>query len=514
MVTYNGVDGACAAAMALLRFPSAEVVVSSAASIGHTLGSLGDQPRPPAEIHVCGVGVRGAWKELSQRAEALRKRGATIHWYCGRGYLDDEQARFSEVCSPVFLDASSNTEAVCRHLNLSDHPQAPFLLGLAQHDPGVDTAEKKPTREDQFWLDLVAASTAEYFKYRDRERYGTTVHKLSKQQSDESDRRLVDVFRRAGFRHALSGRSALVQQLREIIKKCAAVDQPVLITGESGVGKEHVAHLIHERGARATEPFIPVNCAIFAGNVGLANSVLFGHRQGAFTGATADRQGAFVAAAGGVLFLDELGELPLEVQAKLLRVVEDRAIIPEGADRPTCEADVQLIAATGRDLPAMIRRGAFRADLFYRLSSLRISVPPLRERPDDLDEIIDETLGDLAEEGRPRKLTKQERKQLHAYDWPGNVRQLIQVLKRTVYLELRLQDAIAEERRLGPLVSCDDAGADCGLLPSSKDEILPMEEVRRRYAQQALSLCGGNLQATARALGIAVNTLRSWLAKG
>ena len=168
VITYNGVDGACAAAMALLRFPSGEVVVSSAASIGRTLGSLDDQPQPPAEVHVCGVGVRGAWEEVSQHAEALRKRGATIYWYCGRGYLDDEQARFSEVCTPVFLDASSNTEAVCRHLKLTDHPKGSFLLGLARHDPGVDTAEKKPTREDQFWLDLVTASTAEYFKSTSR----------------------------------------------------------------------------------------------------------------------------------------------------------------------------------------------------------------------------------------------------------------------------------------------------------------------------------------------------------
>ncbi len=211
-----------------------------------------------------------------------------------------------------------------------------------------------------------------------------------------------------------------------------------------------------------------------------------------------------------MLFLDELGELPLDIQAKLLRVVEDQEIIPEGADRPTSKADMQLIAATGRDLPAMIRRGRFRAELFYRLSGLRITVPPLRDRPDDLDTLIDHTLTELANEGCPRKLTAHERRQLHAYEWPGNVRQLIQVLRRTAYLGLGVADVLAEERRLGLHVHEEQADTDWS--PGSAEEVLPFDEVRRRYAQRALSACGGSLQAAARALDVSVNTLKGWLA--
>ena len=147
--------------------------------------------------------------------------------------------------------------------------------------------------------------------------------------------------------------------------------------------------------ASATEPFVTINCAMFAGNVGLANSTLFGHNKGAFTGAVADRQGAFVKASGGRLFMDELGELPLEVQAKMLRVLEDMAVTPEGADEVIANVDVLVIAATNRDLPAMIRITRFRADLFHRLSTLRIAMPPLRDRPDDIDAIVAKTLAEL-----------------------------------------------------------------------------------------------------------------------
>lgn len=511
IVTYNGVDGACAAAMALLRHPEGDVVVSSARTIGSTFERLKQEPAVPASIQVCGVGMYGNWDEVARHAEELRQKGAAIVWYCGRGYLDGDQARYAAFCQPVFLEATSNTGAICEHLKLANHPDARFLLDLAKHDPGVSAAGKAPSKEQQFWLDLVAASTAEYFKYRDPARYAATVRKLAEGQYDEQDHRLVEVHRRHGVRYALTGKSAPMRELQERIRKCAAVDQPVLILGESGVGKEHVAHLIHQRGRRATEPFLAVNCAVFAGNLGLANSTLFGHKRGAFTDARADREGAFVAASGGVLFLDELGELPLDIQAKLLRVVEDQEIIPEGADRPTSKADVQLIAATGRDLPAMIRRGRFRADLFYRLSALRITVPPLRDRPDDLDTLIDHTLTELANEGCPRKLTAHQRRQLHAYDWPGNVRQLIQSLRRIAYLGLDVADVLAEERRLGLHVHEEQADTDWS--PGSAEEVLPFDEVRRRYAQRALSACGGSLQAAARALDVSVNTLKGWLAE-
>ena len=275
----------------------------------------------------------------------------------------------------------------------------------------------------------------------------------------------------------------------------------MLITGESGVGKEYVAHLIHEGSARAMEPMTPVNCALFAGNAGLANSVLFGHRKGAFTGAAKDRDGAFVAADGGTLFLDEVGELPAAVQAKFLRVLEDGWVTPEGADKPVRQVDVRIIAATNRDLACAIRAGQFRADLYHRLDTLRIDVPPLREHIEDLRPIV-AGVGDLAEQDIGR---------LESYDWPGNVRQLFKVLRRAACLDMSVADAIEQERRLGALTPVEvGEGGERSLLPNVADDLRPLRDVQRDYALRALELCDGVYAAAARRLDIAINTLRSY----
>ena len=258
-------------------------------------------------------------------------------------------------------------------------------------------------------------------------------------------------------------------------------------------------------------PLIPVNCALFAGNPSLANSTLFGHVKGAFTGAVSDRDGAFVSADSGILFLDELGELPPEVQAKLLRVLEDGWVTPEGSDRPR-KVDVRVVAATNRDLPAMIRRGAFRADLYHRLDTLLIRVPPLRDHMEDVEAIARQLLPTVMPEGREFRLTARDVKHLRGYDWPGNVRQLIKVLKRSVYLGMPLREAIDEERRLGPLVEQQESATPpCPLWPHTADQVRPMDDVKRDYAARALELHANNIAATARALGIAINTLRSYV---
>jgi len=302
--------------------------------------------------------------------------------------------------------------------------------------------------------------------------------------------------------------------LRARIRRCAEVDEPVLIVGESGTGKEYVAHLIHERSERAMGPLIPVNCALFAGNPALANSTLFGHVKGAFTGAIGNRDGAFVCADTGILFLDEVAELPLEVQAKFLRVLEDGWVTPEGADRPR-KVDVRVVAATNRDLPSMIRRGEFRADLYHRLDTLLIRVPPLREHVQDVEVIARQILPTLQPEAPESMLSPKDIEHLRGYDWPGNVRQLIKVLKRSLYLGVSIGEAIDEERRLGPLADQSrDQGAACPLWPLTVDQVRPIREVRREYAARALELHGGNWAATARTLGIAVNTLRSYINDG
>lgn len=510
IITYNGVDGACAAAMAFLAFPKASLVVSSARAIAWSLAAVAETQKVAAEIHVCGLGVACDWDEVRQHAEALQANGSQIIWYCGRGYLDADRPKFEQFASPVFLDVDSNTRAVCHHLGLNRHSHARFLLDLAKTDPQISSVPTELSSPEQFWFDLVAASFAEYAKYQDRDRYLLTIQKLALGKHDRADDQLVESYRQFGFKYALEGPSKALRKLRDLIRKCTAAEGHVLVLGESGVGKEHVAHLIHERGARATEPFVVVNCAQFAGNVGLANSALFGHRKGAYTGATEDRKGVFREASGGVLFLDELGELPLEAQGKLLRVLEDDMVTGEGCDRPV-KVDTRVIAATNSDLPAMIRQGRFRADLFHRLAALRILAPPLRERPEDIDVIVNRALDDWAAKGVSRKLSRHERNLLRSCDWPGNVRQLLGVLRRAVQLEFPVAEVLEEERALGSLEpESATVDSDC-LLPRTVEGIQSIEEIQREYARRALELHGGNYRATARALKIAVNTLRSWL---
>jgi len=507
IVAYIGIDGACAAAAASLKHPKATVVVSSAQRIGRTLGELARQRGKPGEIHVCGLGVHGDWGEVAEQAEKLRKKGTRIIWHCGRGYLEAD--RYQEICTPVFLDAASNTEGICRHLQLEEHPHAQDLMNLALHDTWIQGAKKRPPRVDQRWLDLIGASRAEYFKFSDQDRYVETIRKLASQEFDAADERVVKIFGRTGMRYVLEGRSPQLKRLRKLIRQCAAADVPVLIGGESGTGKELVANLIHERSLRATEPLVVINCALFAGNVGLANSVLFGHVKGAFTGAVADRQGAFVEASGGTLFLDELGELPLEVQAKLLRALEEQVVTPEGSDQADTSVDVLVVAATNRDLPAMIRRGEFRADLFHRLSTLRITLPPLRERPEDLTAIVTKTLGQLAEQGFKRRLSKEDERCLLEYYWPGNIRQLIKVVQRAGYLDLPVAEVIEEERQLGSLEPPSEPPEV--ILPKRVEEIRPLEEIRNAYARHALKLYHGNVHAAARALQVTDRTLQARL---
>ena len=507
ILTCNGIDGACAAAVALLRFPQADLMISSASSIGYSLGVISGQRSVPSEIHVCGIGVRCDWDEVVKPVAALADKGTEIVWYCGRGYLDEEHDRFEQICAPVFVAAGSNTSAVCQHLGLEADAHAGFLTQLALYDPAIGAEPKPPTEKQDLWCDFINGSALQYFKYMDRSAYADAIRKLARNDLDEDVRRTAEVFRQSGAKYLLVGRSRVLSGLKDRIRRCADTDEHVLIFGETGVGKECVAHLLHERSSRAMEAFVAVNCAMFAGSIELANSELFGHKKGAFTGAASDRQGKLLAANGGVLFLDELGELPPEVQAKLLRVLEDGDIVPVGSDRPTGKVNVRIVAATNRDLPQMIREGKFREDLFHRLNVLRIHVPPLREHSQDIRQIAESTLSGLAASYETPKLTDRDIGLLREYEWPGNVRQLIQVLKRWACLGGTLRELLGEERQLGLTVG-DGISTPSGLLPTTKDAVKPLEEIRREYAAHALALHDGKIAATAKALGIAVNTLK------
>jgi DNA-binding NtrC family response regulator len=491
----------------MLKYPRASLLASSARSIGATFESL--KRNPPAELHVCGLGVYCDWDVLAAPAAYLSRKKVRIFWHCGRGYLDTKRSEFAQFCPPIFTDAGTNTAAVSQHFGVTDRIESQVLAELAWFDPHVADHKNIEVASDdeRDWLDLVHASLSHYFKFQDRAPYIASMRRMATLEFGQRERNLVDSFRRNGMRYLVDGDTEAVRKLKAHIQRCADADRHVIVTGESGVGKEHVAHLLWERSPRAGGTLVAVNCALYAGDAHMANADLFGHKKGAFTGAEKDRKGKFVEANGGILFLDELAELPLDVQAKLLRVIEDGRVTPVGADQYETEVDVLILAATNRNLPDRIRQGRFRADLFHRLAILRIHVLPLRERKEDIQVIAKHRLETLAQQGHPRTLSSADFKALQAYDWPGNVRQLLKLIDRAVLLDMSIPHALAEEIALGDLLE-DATQANAALLPTSKHQVRTLDEITKAYARHAWEIHDQNIAATAKALGIAENTLR------
>jgi two-component system response regulator FlrC len=285
----------------------------------------------------------------------------------------------------------------------------------------------------------------------------------------------------------------VMQPVMRAIDKVAPTNATVLLLGESGTGKEVAARTIHRQSRRGDGPFIAINCAAISEH--LMESEIFGHERGAFTGATASRRGRLELAAGGTLFLDEISELKFELQAKLLRVVQERTFERLGGSR-TIESDVRWIAATNRDLLAMVAAGTFREDLYHRLAVFPISLPPLRERREDIVPLAETLLARIsADLGRPvLRLQPEAVKRITGSRWPGNVRELANALERA---------AILSE---GDLVRAEDIGVS-GAAPAARDDARTMAELEADAIRRALDQTGGNRRDAAQRLGISVRTL-------
>ncbi|MGK2856884.1 MAG: sigma-54-dependent transcriptional regulator [Thermoanaerobaculia bacterium] len=278
--------------------------------------------------------------------------------------------------------------------------------------------------------------------------------------------------------------------LLDLVDRAAGRDVPVLVTGESGTGKELVARRIHRRSSRSSQPFVAVNCASLPES--LAESELFGHEKGSFTGADRLRRGRFEEAHRGVLFLDEVGELPLSMQPKLLRVLEEGRVRRVGGSQDVA-VDVRIVAATNRQLEQQIEKGLFRPDLYYRLNVVSVVIPPLRERRGDVLPIATRLLERIAERHgvASPSLSKRAEEALVANDWPGNVRELRNVLERAVVVRG------AGEIEPGDLALPGDSTSESNL----------QERYERDAVIEALRRTGGNREAAARMLGVSVRTL-------
>jgi len=310
---------------------------------------------------------------------------------------------------------------------------------------------------------------------------------------------------RPGPTDGLIGKSPAMRELADLIQRVAPSNATVTILGESGTGKEMVARALHARSERASQPFIPVNCAALS--PALMESELFGHERGAFTGADAKRAGAFVEAHRGTLFLDEVGELPLELQAKLLRALEGGEIKPVGASRPF-HVDARVLVATNRDLSAEVRQGRFREDLYYRLSVMPLVLPPLRERRGDIRLLAEYFLRVHSPSEVTVKFTPEALALLQRHPWPGNVRELRNLVHRALMLrkgtELGPRDIVFTQ-------TPDDIAPKKRALVLEVQEGLPLEQMLRLLERQiiegTLRSLNNHREQTARTLGLARSSL-------
>ena len=400
-----------------------------------------------------------------------------------------EETRLDLVLTDVRMPAMGGIEALTRLKAM--RPDLPVVV-LTAHGT-IDSA-----------VEAMKLGAFDYLtKPVDRDQLRSTVKKaLDVGALSRENRYLREVIAtRFSFASMIAGSRAM-RAVTDTAARVASSDTTVLLEGESGTGKELLAKAIHFHSTRSTGPFVPINCAAIPEH--LLESELFGHRRGSFTGAISDKQGRFEAAEGGTIFLDELGDLPLLLQVKLLRVLQEREIDKIGDSRPR-KVNVRVIAATNRDLEKMASDGAFREDLYYRLAVVSIRVPPLRERLDDIPFLIEHFLEKHSSRlGRPRpRIERSVYSALNLYAWPGNIRELENVVERALVLDrdgiLMLDDLPdrfhGPERRLG------------NVRIELPDEGISLEEVERQLLLAALVKHDWNQTRAAAYLGITRSTL-------
>ncbi len=420
----------------------------------------------------------------------LAARGHRVEWRS-----DAEEAfehGMSEPFDTIVTDLKMpglNGIDFCRRFARS-RPDVPVIVITAYGN--LDTA-----------VDAIRAGAYDFVtKPIERDMLALVIERALKHRSlQEQVRFLKEASRQAGDFEEFVGQSRCMEQMFEQISRIADEPVPVTITGESGTGKELVARALHNRSERSGA-FIPVNCAALP--AALLESELFGHARGAFTDARADRKGLFMQADGGTLLLDEVAEIPAELQPKLLRALETGTIRPVGENRQM-QCDVRILASTNRDLHAAVNEGDFREDLFFRINVVQIELPPLRARGNDILLLAQHFLRHVADRSdkRVKGLSPAAAEKLLDYPWPGNVRELRNAMERAVALT-RLEQLAVEDL---PAAIRDHEPRGAQRVVGSSQELLSLEEVERRYVQHVLETVGDNKSIAARILGVGRRTL-------
>ena len=476
-------DYMLAAAIALKHFKSADLLSSSRRHLPEYLDNVKDY----SQIIILGVSLVGDVELLAHALKALKKKGVKVVWISG-------------IPIPEWIGADVRDNLECYESHSGN-----VSVAVAEYY-GMDYSEWAEYADGnnplyQKYMEFVDAAEYDYRNYHDEQITQQIIRHIAAHHTDAqwtaSERRIIEHVRRYGHRQFV-GKSAVNMKIQDDVNRIAPHEHAkVLILGESGTGKETAATQIHFKSPRREELFKVFNCAIV--NTQMSESIFLGYKKGAFTGANEDRAGLFEVANGGTLLLDEIGELPLEAQGVLLRVIDEGRFYRVGDNEKEIEVDVRVIAATNRDLAAMVRNGKFRLDLYQRLSVIQLHIPPLREHKEDIPYI--------AHEFRKKNhmggwLASAQVEALQSYDYPGNVRELNNLLERAFVLGIDDYSQLIKEHR----------EINATFLPQDKAEAPDnLEEAIRIHVKRVSEKYSHNITKTAEALGVARNTVRKYL---
>lgn len=427
--------------------------------------------------------------ELMQ--SALEKRGYEVEWQTeGAEALALLAERdFNAVITDLNLETMSGLE-ICRYAT-ENRPNVPVIVITAFGDMSSAIA-------------AIRAGAYDFLnKPLEMEALTHAVNRaIQHRHLREEVTRLTQELHSAGAFGGLIGKSAAMRQVYDLMNRVSTTDSSVLLTGESGTGKELVARALHAESPRGAKPFVAINCAAVPAN--LLESELFGHVRGAFTDAKTSRKGLFERAHGGTVLLDEIGEMPMEMQPKLLRVLQERRLRPVGGSSEV-SFDARILAATNRDLQSEVEEGRFREDLYYRLNVVEIHVPPLRTRGNDVLLLAQHFVNELSHRmDKPvQGLSSEAALKLLDYDWPGNVRELENAMERAVALtrfeRITVED-LPERIRSYESARVTPIDVDAG-------QVLTLQELEKRYVERVLKTVGGNKTRAAQLLGLDRRTL-------